>query len=172
MQPHRYRQTVSLIVIGIAAAVVMGVVAAQMPDTSEAPSKSPSGSPNDVARANSPPSLDCAFNAIMHSSGVVYFYFDVALSYGEPPRFYERAFVSADGTRRTYGGGDRPPWTFSLDGGGQPTIKAPDGTTQIILYGLKLGSPGEMSVEAGLRSDEFRNLGGICRQSNLAGRDS
>src|SRR4029079_15110396 len=35
--------------------------------------------------------------------------------------------------------------------------------------GLKLGTAGILSIEAGIRSKVYRNLGGECRQTNLAG---
>ena len=44
-----------------------------------------------------------------------------------------------------------------------------DGATRIVLYGLKLGAAGVFPVEAGIRSNVYRNLGGECRQSNLGG---
>jgi len=172
MNPHRHSQIASLIVVAVAAAVVMSTLALHPYDQPATRSNPVADRSRNISQTNFPPSLDCAFNAVMHSSAVIYFYFDVAVSDDELPRFYERAFVSADGTRRTYDGDQRPSWTYDLDGTGQPTITAPDGATQIIIYGLKLGTSGEMSVEAGLRSQVFRNMGGVCRQTNLAGDSS
>lgn len=114
-----------------------------------------------------PPSLDCAFHDFTRGRVVVSLYFDVALSKGETPRFHERAIVSADGTRTAFEGDERPAWTYSLDEDGQQVITSPDGATRVVLYGLKLGTSGISTIEAGVRSNEYRNLGGECRQTNL-----
>lgn len=53
---------------------------------------------------------------------------------------------------------------------GTPTITSPDGATRILLYGLKLGTDGVLLIEAGIRSNAYRNLGGECRQTNLSSR--
>lgn len=115
------------------------------------------------------PSLDCSFTAFMHASTAVYFYFDVVVSEGEAPRFYQRAVVEVDGSRTNFAGNDRPVWSYSLDDDDKPMITSADGETRIVLYGLKLGVPGVLAVEAGMRSNVFRNLGGKCRQTNLSG---
>lgn len=156
---------------GIAAALLIGFVAMQWSarpaavasrqDTAETARQPP------VSRL--PPSLDCAFTAFMHSSTAIYFYFDVAISEGGSPRFYERAFVSVDGGRQAYAEDDRPEWTYGIDGDGRAGITSPDDATHIVLYDLKLGAPGIRTVEAGVRSNVFRNLGGQCRQTNLGG---
>ena len=62
-------------------------------------------------------------------------------------------------------------WTYGLDGDGKPMLTSSDGATRIVLYGLKLGAAGVFPVEAGIRSNVYRNLGGECRQSNLGGSD-
>jgi hypothetical protein len=100
----------------------------------------------------------------------VFFYFDVEVPKGEPPRFFQRAFVSADGVRQNYEHAERPAWTYALDGDGRPMITSADGATHIVLYDLKLGASGSLPVEAGIRSNVFRNLGGQCRQTNLDGK--
>jgi hypothetical protein len=73
----------------------------------------------------------------------------------------------ADGTRKYFTANDRPAWTYGLDGDGKPTITSSDGATRIVLYGLKLGTAGVVPVEAGIRSNVYRDLGGECRQTNL-----
>ncbi len=98
-------------------------------------------------------------------------YFDVALAMGEQPRFFERAIASADQHRKNFDCDQRPTWTYSLDADGKPTIISSDAATRIVLYGLKLGVAGVLPVEAGIRSNEYRNLGGECRQTNLVGSD-
>lgn len=166
---HRPRRSVILAVAAAVASAGLAIAYLAL-----GPSSPPSARPKPVAAAlrepaaeSLPPSLDCAFNAFMHSSTAVSFYFDVAMAEGAPPRFYERAFVSADGVRQAFEGADRPTWTYGLDDDGKPTITSSDGGTRIVLYGLKLGSPGILPVEAGMRSNVFRNLGGHCRQTNL-----
>ena len=158
-------------ILAAAAVAVAGLAIAYL---ALGPVTPPSAQPKAIAVASRepsveslPPSLDCAFNAFMHASTAVSFYFDVAMTDGAPPRFYERAFVAADGVRHAFEGEDRPSWTYGLDEDGQPTITSSDGATRIVLYGLKLGSPGILPVEAGMRSNDFRNLGGHCRQTNL-----
>lgn len=69
------------------------------------------------------------------------------------------AFVSAEGARKVYGSDERPAWPYSLDVDSQPIIASPDGNTRIVRYRLKLGVPGIRAVEAGIRSNVFRNLG-------------
>lgn len=103
----------------------------------------------------------------MRTRAVVSFYFDVDLSTPDQPRFYERAIVTGDGKRTNFTGNDRPAWGYALDADGKPTITSQDGANRIVLYGLKLGAAGTWPLEAGIRSNEYRNLGGECRQTNL-----
>jgi hypothetical protein len=114
------------------------------------------------------PSLDCAFHDFMRTRAVVSYYFDVVVRSSEGPRFYERAVVQGDGTRTDFVGDRRPAWGYSLDEDGRATLTSPDESTRIVLYTLKLGDAGVRPVEAGIRSNEYRNLGGECRQTNLA----
>lgn len=155
---------------GIATVLLGGSVAAYLCRQPSAPAQKPpevaTTKPNDAL----PPSLDCSFTAFMHSSTAVFFYFDVEVPKGEPPRFFQRAFVSADGVRQNYEPAERPAWTYALDGDGRPMITSADGATHIVLYDLKLGASGSLPVEAGIRSNVFRNLGGQCRQTNLDGK--
>ncbi|WP_291171716.1 hypothetical protein [Hyphomicrobium sp.] len=152
----------------MAAAVLVSFVTVYLVGQLSAPPKEVAKLPQQPSESLRP-SLDCGFQAFMHSSTAVYFYFDVVLPEGETPRFYERAFVSADGARTTFDGDHRPIWTYGLDGDAKPTITSSDGATRIVLYGLKLGSPGILPIEAGMRSNVYRNLGGTCRQTNLGG---
>ena len=162
-------RSVILIVAGILAAALASIVAMHLAGQSTAPPKEAADVPQEPSQESLPPSLDCAFHNFTRTAAVVSFYFDVALPKGEEPRFYERAIVSADGRRTNYEGDRRPIWTYGLDGDGKPTITSSDGATRIVLYGLKLGVAGVLPVEAGIRSNEYRNLGGECRQTNLGG---
>lgn len=166
MKAQPISRVVTLTVAGIAAVILIGFVAMHMMGQ---PSKLPDETaqvPQQPAEESLPPSLDCAFR---FASSRIYFYFDVAISKGEPPRFFERTFVSADGSRKTYAGDGRPAWTYGFDADGKQVITSPDAATRIVLYGLKLGVPGVLGIEAGIRSNVYRNLGGECRQTNLDG---
>ena len=111
------------------------------------------------------PSLDCAFYDFMRTRAVVSFYFDADLSTPDQPRFTSGRSSPAMANVRT------SPVTIAPPGDGKPTITSQDGTNWIVLYGLKLGAAGTLPVEAGIRSNGYRNLGGECRQTNL-NRDS
>jgi hypothetical protein len=161
--------SVVVMAAGILAVVLMSFVAVHLAGQPAPPKEAAEVSPE--LTESLPPSLDCAFHNFTRTAAVVSFYFDVALPKGEQPRFYERAIVLADGTRTNFAGNDRPAWTYGLDGDGKPTITSSDGATRIVLYGLKLGVAGTLPVEAGIRSNVYRNLGGECRQTNLGGSD-
>jgi hypothetical protein len=163
--------SVVLMAAGILAVVLMSFVAVHLAGQPSAPLKEAAEVPQEPSEESLPPSLDCAFHNFTRTAAVVSYYFDVALPKGEQPRFFERAIVSADGTRTNFAGDHRPTWTYSLDGDGKPTITSSDGATRIVLYGLKLGVAGVLNVEAGIRSNVYRNLGGECRQTNLGGSD-
>jgi hypothetical protein len=154
---------------GVAAAVLMSFVAVHLAGQPSAPPKEAAEAPQEPTEESLPPSLDCAFHNFTRTAAVVSFYFDVVFPKDEQPRFYERAIVSADGKRTNFAGDDRPAWTYSLDADGKPNITSSDGATRIVLYGLKLGTAGVLPVEAGIRSNVYRNLGGECRQTNLGG---
>ncbi len=161
------RRSVILGVAGIAAAILVCFVAVYLTGRPPAPREKVAGATPEPSEESLPPSLDCAFHNFTRTAAVVSFYFDVALQNGEAPLFLERAIVLADGTRENFAGGDRPAWAYGLDAEGKPTITSPDGATRIVLYGLRLGAAGVLPVEAGIRSNEYRNLGGECRQTNL-----
>ncbi|MEI9902443.1 MAG: hypothetical protein WDN31_22810 [Hyphomicrobium sp.] len=170
MKARPNTQSGILILVSVAAAVLVGFVAVHYAGQPIAPSKEAAEVPQELSDEGlAPPSLDCAFHNFTRTAAVVSFYFDVAILKGEAPRFFERAIVSADGKRTNFTGNDRPAWTYGLDDDGKPTITSHDGATRIVLYGLKLGTPGVLSVEAGIRSNEYRNLGGECRQTSLGG---
>lgn len=160
-------RTVILILAGIATAVLVCTAAVHLYGQLSAPLKEVAEVPREPAEQSLPPSLDCAFQDFTRTRAIVSFYFDVVLAKGEEPRFYERAIISADGKRTNFAGNGRPVWRYALDADGKPTITSQDGATRIVLYGLKLGAAGVFSLEAGVRSNEYRNLGGECRQTNL-----
>ena len=164
--PKRY---VILILTGLTAAVGASLVAILMffPGGSSTSLKQVAVARHEPSAEGLPPSLDCAFHDLTRGRVVVSFYFDVALPKDEKPRFHERAIVSADGTRTAFEGDERPAWTYNIDDDGQQVITSPDGATRVVLYGLKLGTAGIATIEAGVRSNEYRNLGGECRQTNL-----
>lgn len=153
-----------LILAGIAIAALVGTVALYLSGPPSAPAPEAAGAPAPQALR---PSVDCAFHDMMRTHAVVSFYFDVARTPGEAPRFLERAIVAEDGTRSNFEGDQRPVWTYALDEDGKPTLTSPDGAVRIVLYGLQLGSPGTLHIEAGIRSNVYRNLGGECRLTGL-----
>ncbi len=112
------------------------------------------------------PSLYCAFDDITRSSIIVAFDFAVAFQKDGSPRFGER-YIGSVGATQTFAADHSPTWPFAHDEDGTPTITSPDGATRIMLYGLKLATPGVLLIEAGLRSNTFRNLDGQCRQANF-----
>jgi len=168
MQERPSGRSVILAVAGIAAAALVGFVAVRWAGQPSAPPQVAAEARQEPTEESLPPSLDCAFHNFTRTAAVVSFYFDVELPNGAQPRFHERAIVLADGTRTNFAGNDRPAWTYS---DGKPTITSPDRAARIVLYGLKLGVAGVLAVEAGIRSNVYRNLGGECRQTNLGGSD-
>lgn len=162
-------RSISLILAGIAAAGLAGFSAIHYADTqSQAPAAEELHEVEVPEEHTLAPSLDCAFHDMMRTHAIVSYYFDVIVKDGETPRFHERAIVAENGTRTDFSGDQRPVWTYGLDGDGKHTITSPTGSERIVLYGLKLGLAGIWPVEAGIRSNTYRNLGGECRQTNLA----
>ncbi|KWT64864.1 hypothetical protein APY04_3104 [Hyphomicrobium sulfonivorans] len=166
---HLSGRSAALIVVGIVAAIVVGLAVVAIYQVEKNLTPTPVAEVVEETReAELAPSLDCAFRPFITRSNAFYFYFDVDYAQGKTPLFYERALVSADGSRKRYAGDERPVWTYAINEDGKSTIKSADGTL-IVLYGLKLGAPGIVPVEAGIRSTVLRNLGGECRQTNLDG---
>jgi hypothetical protein len=116
-----------------------------------------------------PATVYCVFYDFTHASVVVGFDFVVAVTDGAPLRFSQRSMAARDGTQISFDADQRPNWPYALDEDGAPQITSPDGATRIVLYGLKPEAKGEVWVGAGLRSNEYRNLDGQCRQNNLGG---
>jgi len=163
-------RTVILILAALSAVLVAGFVVLYPAGQPSSPPERGAEEPQEHSEESLPPSLDCAFHDFMRTRAVVSFYFDVALPEGETPHFRQRAIVLGDGTRKAFEGEQRPAWIYAPEGDGKPAITSPDGATRIVLYGLKLGAAGVLPVEAGIRSNEYRNLGGECRQTNLGGK--
>lgn len=117
------------------------------------------------------PTLYCEFYDLSNTVVVVGFDFAVALSKSAPPRFNESYEGTQDGSQ-TFDADHRPNWSYSHDKEGTPVITSPDGATRIMLYGLKLNTGGVVFDEAGLRSNDYRNLDGQCRQANLGSNEA
>lgn len=115
------------------------------------------------------PSLNCAFHSYTNSELVAGFDFSVSFLPSGLPRLEERRRGVLGSEQIVFDEGQRPIWDFTYDEG-TPTIQSPDGATRIVLYGLKLGEPGTFFIEAGVRSNEFRNLGGLCRQVDFTSK--
>lgn len=156
------RSLIAMIGAGVAALLAIVFIAY------EPVSKSPPPA-HQEAREKPIPSLNCVFYDFTRVSIVVGFDFAATLSDGAPPRFEERAKASRDGNQTIFEVGDRPIWAYAQDDDGHPTITSPDGATRIMLYGLKLDAVGAFFIEAGLRSNEYRNLNGQCQQANFGG---
>jgi hypothetical protein len=104
----------------------------------------------------------------MHAHIVVGFDFSVSFDDKGIPRFDERAEGRGGEAPTNFDAASLPVWNFGRDEDGTPTITSPDGATIIVLYGLKLNTAEAVLFEAGVRSNEYRNLGGQCRQVNLS----
>jgi hypothetical protein len=167
MSAHPYGRWVILAAAGISATLLVGLIAAYLAQQPVAPPQEAATVPKEAPVASMPPSLDCAFHNFTRTAAVVSFYFDVDLQNAAAPRFFERAIIAGDGMRTNFAGDQRPAWTYGPDSDGKPMITSPDGATRIVLYGLKLGAGGVSLLEAGIRSNVYRNLGGECRQTNL-----
>ncbi len=165
MPPMKYPSSRSLIAMmgaGITALLAIVFLAYE-------PLSQPSPPAHQDVREKPVPSLNCVFYDFTRASIVVGFDFAATLSEGAPPRFEERAKASRDGNQTIFEVGDRPVWAYAQDDDGHPTITSPDGATRVVLYGLKLDAVGAFFIEAGLRSNEYRNLNGQCQQANFGG---
>ncbi|HVZ05405.1 hypothetical protein [Hyphomicrobium sp.] len=161
------RRILLLLLAGIALAALLAVLVPHW-----APQRSPAPetvAPQQERAANmEAPSLSCLFYDFTHSRLIVGFDFAVASSKDASLRFHERA-EAHDGKQTTFDADHSPVWAYSRDDDGTPTITSPDGATRIVLYGLKPEAVGTVFIEAGVRSNEYKNLGGQCRQVNLGG---
>jgi len=163
-------RSVILVSAGIAVAVLVVTLVVHSVRLLSWPPPEVAASPQEALPAkNFSPSLYCVFYDYLHEGIVVGFDFAVALPKGAPPRFDERAEATRDGTHRMFDADNLPTWPYAYDDDGTPTITSPDGATRIVLYGLKLDTGGVLFIEAGLRSNDYRNLDGQCRQANFGG---
>lgn len=122
-----------------------------------------------VVTTPSKPTLYCDFYNFMHNSTVVSFYFSFDLTDPVVPKVSELFVVEPDGTKTDFasdGDAALPQWSYRMTDEA-PTITSPDSATNIVLYGLKPTKSGTFWVEAGLRSNDYRNLDGKCRQANF-----
>ena len=102
-----------------------------------------------------------------HTNIVVAFDFVIGFPGGAAPRFDQRVQASQRGGQTNFDAGQRPVWSYALDEDGAPTITSPDKAIRIVLFALKPAARGVVFVDAGLRSNEYRNLDGKCRQSDF-----
>jgi len=161
-----YGRSLALLIAGVAVAALS--ITLWLGTRAPAPAPPETKSAEEVA----PPSLNCVFYDFTRASVVVAFDFAVTLADGKPPRFAQRSISARDGTQTVFDAGERPDWPYAPDEEGTPVITSPDGAIRIVLYGLKIGTGGVFFIEAGLRSNEYRNLQGQCRQTNLGGAKS
>ncbi|CCB66058.1 MULTISPECIES: hypothetical protein [unclassified Hyphomicrobium] len=126
----------------------------------------PTAPPQKIAAQSPAPTLNCVFYDLTHANIVVSFDFAVAFPDGAPPRFDLRSQAMRDGNQ-VFDAGERPVWPYALDDDGAPAITSPDGAIRIVLFALEPSARGVAFVDAGLRSNEYRNLDGKCRQSDF-----
>lgn len=131
----------------------------------------PAALSNDTVGHAAPPkpALYCEFYNLMHSATVVSFYFTVDMTERAAPGVRELFVVEPDGTKTDFADHDEtspPRWAYQ-PAEEAPTITSPDAATKIVLYGFKPTQGGTFWFEAGLRSNDYRNLEGKCRQANF-----
>ncbi|WP_409560559.1 hypothetical protein [Hyphomicrobium sp. MC8b] len=153
------RRSVLLLSAGAAAVLLAGIAIARFVHEPTAP-------PQKIAAQSPAPTLNCVFYDLTHANIVVSFDFAVAFPDGAPPRFDLRSQATRDGNQ-IFNAGERPVWTYAFDDDGAPTVTSPDGAIRIVLFALEPSARGVAFVDAGLRSNEFRNLDGKCRQSDF-----
>ncbi|MBA2126515.1 hypothetical protein DLM45_09815 [Hyphomicrobium methylovorum] len=170
MNDPAYAKSMMLLLAGIAVATLTVIfVAPSFYQTSTSETAAPQKEASAASPAAAKPSMTCWFHDFTRATIVVRFDFDVAVPKDAPPRFMQTAQAERDGTEKIFEADDRPNWQYSLDEDDAPVITSPDGATRIVLYGLDLNAKKAVFLETGLRSNEYRNLGGRCRQANLGG---
>jgi hypothetical protein len=112
------------------------------------------------------PVLYCEFYNFVGRAPKVGFTFGIGSAPGSTiPVFTETDQIEADGTRATFGeAAPAPIWSFTAVED-PAVLTSPDGAIRINLYGYDPARRGTKWFEAGLRSVQYLNLDGKCRQS-------
>ncbi|MHC2086346.1 hypothetical protein [Methylobacterium sp. CM6244] len=109
------------------------------------------------------PTLYCEFYNFVGRSPKVGFAFAIS-DQDERPVFAQVSQFEMDGSRADFGEGvPRPIWAFD-DAQVPATLTSPDGAIVINLYAYDRTKSGGAWFEAGLRSVQYLNLDGKCRQ--------
>ena len=109
------------------------------------------------------PTLYCEFYNFVGRSPKVGFAFAIS-DQNERPVFAQVSQFEMDGSRADFGEGvPRPIWAFD-DAQVPATLTSPDGAIVINLYAYDRTKSGGAWFEAGLRSVQYLNLDGKCRQ--------
>lgn len=109
------------------------------------------------------PTLYCEFYTIVGRSPKVGFAFAIS-DHDERPVFAQVSQFEMDGSRADFGeAAPRPIWAFD-DAQVPATLTSPDGAIVINLYAYDRTKSGGAWFEAGLRSVQYLNLDGTCRQ--------
>lgn len=156
----RNRRPLLLLFAGTAAAVFVAIVGLSF-------FREPASPPRKAIAEAPPPTLNCVFYDAGHANIIVAFDFVIGFPGGAAPRFEQRAQASQKGDPIAFDAGQRPVWSYALDEDGAPAITSPDKAIRIVLFALKPAARGVVFVDAGLRSNEYRNLDGKCRQSDF-----
>ena len=114
--------------------------------------------------AAQPPTLYCEFYNFVGRTPKVGFTFTMRPD-ATAPVFAQVNQIEADGSRTAFGA-EAPPPVWGFDGSDSPAVlTAPDGAIRINLYAYDAARRGTTWFEAGLRSVQYLNLDGKCRQS-------
>ena len=108
------------------------------------------------------PTLYCEFYNVVGRSPKVGFTFAIS-DHDERPVFAQVSQFEMDGSRAEFGSDSRPTWAFD-DAQVPATLTSPDGAIVINLYAYDRTKSGGAWFEAGLRSVQYLNLDGKCRQ--------
>lgn len=160
-------------VLAVAAVLMLAAIAAwawfrpvQERAAERRPETAPVAHSEPVEPQERQPTLYCEFTNFADRNPRVGFYFAIERRDGSP--VYAQIFRrEADGTQIDYGtdGARRPAWAF--DGSDNPaTFASPEDETVILVYDYDPKRAGAPWFEAGLRSNEYKNLGGKCRLSS------
>ena len=123
--------------------------------------------PAPASGADKRPTLYCEFTNFADRTPLVGFYFLIETT--TTPPVYALIFQrEKDGSQADFGEGNTPRPAWRLDGSDSPAVlRSPDEAIAINLYDDDTGHHGAAWFEAGLRSIQYKNLGGKCRRSGV-----
>ncbi|WP_026597348.1 hypothetical protein [Methylobacterium sp. 77] len=152
--------TLKLVLAGIAAIGSAAIALVVLNGRGETPATPVADTPRQSRKS---PTLYCEFYNVVGRSPKVGFTFAIS-DHDSRPVFAQANQFEMDGTRTEFGReAPRPVWTFD-DAQVPATLTSPDGAIVINLYAYDRTKSGEAWFEAGLRSVQYLNLDGKCRQ--------